>query len=405
MKNGTLWKVIITYPNGATVTKYKRAKELVIGSHHAAHIVMSKDYPEIIAKVSDDCATSSLASEYKSSPNEKSVVVDSDKVSFEIFNVEDKHKPVQFNGANVADPNSTSTEFALWHYVDNVLLETEAVQALDQNQKDAYEIFSPMRSGISVQWQQLEQRLVIKYPNGEIRSVQVQRQDDGAFVGSLENEKFVLVRANKEKYDFVPKDYEAESDPYNKYFMAFLASWFLLIGLVNFGAQFLPAIDEEQLAQEELPELMKKVEIAKAEMKENAKNGQGGNGMAGGGGVQDGGNDRRGGGGFVSDEVAVSNLQALSGSAGVFDAIGALDKRMAAKGAKTASLGPSNATANSILGALGALGGGKKKGGQRLRLWRRRNQRLRRRRRRRQGLRLWQRHGLWAWYWQRSKKP
>lgn len=359
MKTSNLWKLHISYPNGSRVTRIKRAETLRVGSGYGADVVLSHIYPRLLVEV-DDQGQAKGDPQAKIEKSFSGVICRyQDGLSIEIENITEARHPLHFS-VQRASASPVSDEWTIWHYVGNVLLETETIVASVDHAKTG---FLRMRSGIETQWQQMESRLVVKLPSGEIKSLKAEASENSVYIAHNDKDTYVLCRSGgKDTYEFQPKDFETHRDPFNKYFIAFLATWFLLIGLLNFSSAWLTPPDADLIAQEELPELMKKVEIAKAEIKKG-KEGQGGNRQVGGGGVATNNNDARGGGGFVSDEVVVADLQSLSGGSGVFDALGALDKQMAAQGAKTASLGPSNATANSILGALGALGGGSKQGG------------------------------------------
>jgi hypothetical protein len=358
--NSTLWKVSITNPNGTKVLRFKRTEKLCIGSAHGADVVLSSAFPKELASFtvnSDSVLIDYLDSSAKQSPAGSGLRVEYSGLIVEVENVTNERQPLSFKAGRAATSES-SNDWTLWHYVGAVLLESESIDpTLDPAESDFY----PMRSGVSVQWQQVDSRLVLRHASGEIKTIKALPSDKGAYVATVDEHTYVLCRSgDSSQFAFKPDGFENEKDPFNKYLVAFLATWFVLIGFLNFSTAWLSPLDTDLIAQEELPELMKKVTIAKQEAR---KQGQGGNGMTGGGGVDTSERDPRGGGGFVTDQVVVSDLQSLSGGAAVFDALGSLDKKMAAKGVQTASLGPSNATANSILGALGALGGGKNKGG------------------------------------------
>lgn len=365
MKTQNLWKLSLTYPNGTSVVRFKRSDKLSIGSAYGSTVVLPDSYPNVIFELSSLGEVLALGDgvECKDLESSKSFILKSSMgdLSVQVEDVTKSHGPLKFEPVRAASSES-SEMWTLWHYVGSVLLETESLSTSLDPSKDP---FVCLKSGVEVQWQGLDSRLVLKMPSGEMRSLKAQRSERGPYKASLDDHSFVICRSSSlDTYAFTPKDYVEVKDPFNKHFVAFLATWLLIMGFLNFGTKWLPQPDLDQIAQEELPELMKKVEIAKKESKQ-AKQGQGGNGMSGGGGVNTEANDPRGGGGFVSDEVVVADLQSLSGGSGVFEALGALDKQMAANQVQTAALGPSNATANSILGALGALGGGgnKKSGG------------------------------------------
>ncbi|HVJ64530.1 MAG TPA: AgmX/PglI C-terminal domain-containing protein [Bdellovibrionota bacterium] len=363
MKHMNLWKLHITYPNGSRVTRFKRSEALTVGSAHGSDVPLSHQYPGEIFKLTaasnGSIKVGAAHASLRHQTQGEALHLQYEGMKFEVTNVTETRRPLEFKAARAAQ-SENSGAWTLWHYVGSVLLETESIAAITDPSNAS---FHRLRSGVEIQWQHMDARLVLRMPSGEMKTIKATASDKGSYVAPSAEHVYVLCRGGAaENFSFQPKDFHQEKDPFNKYFIAFLASWFILIGLLNFSSAWFTPVDPETIAQEELPELMKKVTIAKQEARKD-KAGQGGNNMAGGGGVDTSEQDPRGGGGFVSEQVAVADLQSLSGGSGVFDAIGALDKQMAAKGVQTASLGPSNATANSILGALGALGGGNKKGG------------------------------------------
>lgn len=358
-----LWKLTLTYPNGSRVVRFKRAPQLRVGSGYGVEVPLSSDYPKLLLSLDYEGKVVAADAQLKTETRERGIGArwahSAGVLKLIVEDVSEVRQPLAFE-VSAAQSSDASPVWTVWHYVGPVLLETSAIQGAADPSKDP---FYSLNSGLQVQWQQLDGRLILKMPSGEVKSLKAQRSDKGPYVAKLDNDTYVLCRAGgKDAYSFVPKDYAPQKDSFNKYLVAFFSTWLLLIGFLNFGSGLLPQTDPELLAQEELPELMKKVEIAKKEARQG-KEGQGGNNMAGGGGVDTQANDPRGGGGVVSDEVVVADLQSLSGGSGVFDALGALDKQMAKQNVQTAALGPSNATANSILGALGAMSGGSKKGG------------------------------------------
>jgi hypothetical protein len=276
--------------------------------------------------------------------------------------------------------------FALWHFKSGVLIDSVVIK------KDKSRV--AMKAGFEAEWSPaLGETLLLHEGQGIARRLKFDAgRGEGSFRTGFDDNIFVLTKvpessqvANLPKTDLPPP----EKDYFKKTMLALGATWML----VMFGIQFVP----QAPLLEEIPVEELSSDIAKIIL-EAPKPNSGGDGRAGGGGVETvTTQDKKGGSGFEQNKIAESAgpdevivkdkgalaaldkvekvlgtgvLKALDAGGAISTALSALDEGVKSGKVKAAGIAaPSGSRANGkgavggVLGALNVAGGGGSAGG------------------------------------------